>query len=310
MRAIAYALREGWASLRRTRGSSAFAVVAIALATMVLGALLLVTWNVEQFLTRWTSVAELSVFLRDDATSEQRSALEAFIDRSGAAEGRQYVSKVAALTTFRREFAELASLTDGFDDNPFPASIEVRLSAAAEADGRADALLRDAAALPGVADVRSDREWLTRIASGLAAVRGAGFALGFLMALAAAVTVAAVVRLGLHARRDEIEIMQLVGSPLAFIRGPFVAEGLMQGGWVRCSRSRSSGWDSASSRSGGARRPELCSVAAPWNFRPRACARIWWRAAWPWAGRGASRHRGMPCKQTRPGGRCADSNVP
>ena len=50
------------------------------------------------------------------------------------------------------------------------------------------------------------------------------------MALAAAVTVAAVVRLGLHARREEIEIMRLVGSPIAFIRGPFVAEGLLQGG--------------------------------------------------------------------------------
>ena len=50
------------------------------------------------------------------------------------------------------------------------------------------------------------------------------------MALAAAVTVAAVVRLGLHARRDEIEIMELVGAPLAFIRGPFVAEGFLQGG--------------------------------------------------------------------------------
>ena len=50
------------------------------------------------------------------------------------------------------------------------------------------------------------------------------------MALAAAVTVASVVRLGLHARRDEIEIMQLVGAPTAFIRGPFVAEGVLQGG--------------------------------------------------------------------------------
>jgi len=50
------------------------------------------------------------------------------------------------------------------------------------------------------------------------------------MALAAAVTVASVVRLGLQARRDEIEIMELVGAPMAFIRGPFVAEGLMQGG--------------------------------------------------------------------------------
>ena len=81
-----------------------------------------------------------------------------------------------------------------------------------------------------MADVRYDREWLAKVGAGLDALRRAGLALALLMAVAAAVTVAAVVRLGLHARRDEIEIMELVGAPLAFIRGPFVAEGLLQGG--------------------------------------------------------------------------------
>jgi cell division transport system permease protein len=51
-----------------------------------------------------------------------------------------------------------------------------------------------------------------------------------LLAIAAALTVANVVRLAAYARRDEIEIMQLVGAPFAFIRGPFIAEGVLQGG--------------------------------------------------------------------------------
>jgi len=207
-----------------------FAVVAIALAMLVLGALLLVTWNVEQLLARWTSSAEFSVYLADDATSEQRGALEAMIDGSGVAAGREYVSKADAIARFRREFADLASVADGLDDNPFPASVEVRVDPAAETDGRAGRLVQEIAGLAGVADVRYDREWLARVTSGLGAVRGAGFALAILMALAAGLTVATVVRLGLHARRDELEIMQLVGSPVAFIRGPFVAEGLIQGG--------------------------------------------------------------------------------
>ena len=230
MKTIDYALREGWASLWRTRTSSAFAVVTIALAVIVLGALLLLTWNVEQMLARWTAAAEFSVYLHDEATSEQRGQLEALIDQSGASAGREYVSKADALSRFRREFTELASLTETFDDNPFPASVEVRVRPQAEIDGSAEALVRRIAELPGVADVRYDREWLTRIASGLSAIRGAGLALALLMAMAAAITVAAVVRLGLYARRDEIEIMQLVGSPLSFIRGPFIAEGVMQGG--------------------------------------------------------------------------------
>jgi cell division transport system permease protein len=229
MRSFEYAFRQGGASLWRSRGSSAFAVLAIALAIIVLGALLLVTWNAEQLLARWTSAAEFSVYLRDDATSEQRGAIETFIDQSGMALGREYVSKAEALTRFRREFAELAELTSGFDDNPFPASIEVRVRAGGESDA-ADALVRRLVSLPGVADARYDKDWLTRVGAGLGTIRAAGFALAVLMAVAAAVTVATVVRLGLRARRDELEIMELVGAPLAFIRGPFVAEGFLQGG--------------------------------------------------------------------------------
>jgi cell division transport system permease protein len=230
MRAVEYALREGWASLWRARGAAAFAVVAIALALVVLGTLLLVTWNVERLVAQWTEAAEFSVYLRDDATSEQRGAVEAAVDSSGAAAAREYVSKADALTRFRNQFVELAALTTTFDDNPFPASVEVRVRPEAETDGSAQALVQRVAALPGVADVRYDREWLSRLASGLDAIRGAGFGLVLVMAVAAALTVAAVVRLGLHGRRDEIAIMELVGSPMAFIRGPFVAEGLMQGG--------------------------------------------------------------------------------
>jgi cell division transport system permease protein len=230
MRAVEYAFREAAASLWRGRGSSLFAIVAIALAIVVLGGVLLVTWNVERLVAEWSSAAEFSVYLRDDATSEQRGAIETLIDESGIAAGRAYVSKSEAIGRFRRNFAELASLTESFDDNPFPASVEVRVRPDAQANGRAETLVSRLAAQPGVADVRYDRQWLTRVTAGLGAVSGAGFALAFVMAVAAALTVATVVRLALHARRDEIEIMQLVGSPYAFIRGPFVAEGLIQGG--------------------------------------------------------------------------------
>ena len=229
MRSFEYAFRQGGASLWRSRGSSAFAVLAIALALIVLGALLIVTWNAEQLIARWTAAAEFSVYLQDDATSEQRAAIEVAIDQSGLSAGREFVSKAEALTRFRREFAELAELTSGFDENPFPASIEVRVRPGADHDNAEDVVKR-LMAMPGVADARYDRAWLARVGAGLGTIRAAGFALALLMAVAAAVTVATVVRLGLRARRAELEIMELVGAPLAFIRGPFVAEGFLQGG--------------------------------------------------------------------------------
>jgi cell division transport system permease protein len=227
MRAIEYSFREATASLWRGRGSTAFAIVAIALAILVLGGVLLITSNVDRLVAEWSAAAEFSVYLRDDATSEQRGAVEALIDESGVAAGREYVSKAQALGRFRRDFAELASLTSSFENNPFPASVEVRVRP--DATTRAEALVVRLATAPGVADVRYDREWLSRVTAALEAVRGIGFSLAIVMIAGAVLTVATVVRLTLHARRDELEIMQLVGSPYSYIRGPFVVEGMLQG---------------------------------------------------------------------------------
>lgn len=230
MRALEYAFRKGAASLWRSRRSAVFAVLAIALAMTVLGTLLLLTWNVEQLVAKWESAAEVSVFLADDASSDERGAVESRLDRSAVVASREYVSKAEALVRFRREFAELTTLAAGFDGNPFPASIEVQLAPSPDGGGSAVALVREIVQLPGVVDVRYDQEWIARLGGVLNAFRVGGLALVLLMVTAAAVTVAAVVRLGLHARRAELEIMELVGAPMAYIRGPFVAEGLLQGG--------------------------------------------------------------------------------
>lgn len=206
------------------------ATAATGLAMLVLGAMLLVTSNVERLMGQWSDTAEFSVFLRDDATSEQRGAIEAVIDQSGISSGRTYLSKADALARFRHEFADLDALAASLGENPFPASIEVRIAPNVEGDARTTAVVRRLAGLSGVADVRYDREWLTTLATGLRAVRGVGWTMALLVALAAAATVSSVVRLGLQVRYQEIQIMQLVGSPVAFIQGPFVAEGLLQGG--------------------------------------------------------------------------------
>ena len=72
MRALEYSFKEAASSLWRGRGSSAFAIVAIALAMLVLGGVLLITSNVERLIAEWSSAAEFSVYLPDDATSGQR----------------------------------------------------------------------------------------------------------------------------------------------------------------------------------------------------------------------------------------------
>ena len=197
----------------------------------MLGFFLMVNGNLQQVIGRWSESAEMSVFLSDNASDEQLKAIDAAIAQSGVARDRTQMSKADAIARFRQDFPDLSAAADKLSRNPFPASIEVRLTPAAQASAATvDELATKLGAMPGVADVRYDRRWLSRLGSAVQFLRTIGLVIVALLAVAAALTVANVVRLAAYARRDEIEIMQLVGAPFAFIRGPFVAEGVLQGG--------------------------------------------------------------------------------
>jgi cell division transport system permease protein len=173
----------------------------------------------------------MSVYLDDQITDVQKAAIEAILAPGGAVAAYEFVSKPEALRRFKQMFSDLAVTVDSLGGNALPASYEVRLPPSADAQADVERLGATLRTTPGVADVRYDRQWLGRLLSAVNVVRTVGFVLGAVLTIAAALTVANVVRLALSARRDEIEIMELVGAPQVYIRGPFVMEGILQGGF-------------------------------------------------------------------------------
>jgi cell division transport system permease protein len=229
LRALKYFFDEAAASLWRGYKTGLIATATIATAFVVLGGFLILTTNMERALARWQEAAEFSVYLIDNATPAQQAAVEKTVRDSGLVAGVEVVSKEQALVRFRESFSSLADTATGPSSNPLPASIEVRLRPDAD-PAEVEAVAGRVAGSPGVADVRYDRRWIQRLMQAVGVVRAGGFALASLLVFAAALTVASVVRLALFARREEIHIMQLVGAPIAYIKGPFVVEGLLQGG--------------------------------------------------------------------------------
>jgi cell division transport system permease protein len=233
--AFKYFVTEAAASLWRGRRSALFAILTIATGLFLLGFFLIVNANVRRLTARWAESAEFAVFLRDDASKVQVDAIQSLITGSGVAASTQYVSKEEAAKRFGGDFPELAATARRLERNPFPASFDVRLrSDARAAEDSVDALAKTLSSRAGVSDVRYDRRWLARLNGAIAFVRSVGLVIVILLALASALTVASVVRLAAHARRDEIEIMQLVGAPLTYVRGPLVLEGVLQGGAGAC----------------------------------------------------------------------------
>ena len=229
MSALGYFAEEATLSLWRRRGTNALALVTIATAMFVLGVFLVVNANVQRLLARWTEAAGLSVYLADTHTPAERDEIVRAISASGVAESHTVVSRDEALRRFARTFPELADSANELGEQALPASVEARLRSDAD-PARIDELAARLDKLAGVADVRYDRRWIERLTGAIRVARTAGLVLAALLVLAAGLTVASVVKLALYARQQEIEIMQLVGAPLSYIRGPFVLEGVFQGG--------------------------------------------------------------------------------
>lgn len=230
MKGLGYAFRQAWLSVRRSGRSAVMSVGTITVAFLTLGGFLWVSVNTQRIVDRWKEAAELSVYLQDSIDDNTQRTLAQLLSSHSAVAGVEYVSKPRALERFRADFPELTDVAGSLSENQFPAAFEVRLRPGTAAADAAETLAEELKGHPGVADVRYDRQWLSRVISIVTMARVAGLVVAGVLMVGAAFTVAAVVRLSLHARRDEVEIMQLVGAPLNFIRGPFVAEGVLLGG--------------------------------------------------------------------------------
>ena len=230
MRLLRYAFDEAAASLWRGRRSSLLSTATIAIALFVTGAFLIVTSNLERMAEEWSGAAEMSVYLAENLGGPERAALERELRADANVTSVEYISKDAALARFRQTFPDLAQTLGALQENPLPASLDVRLRSTSGASGPIEALVTRMRTAPGVADVRYDKDWLDRLLRGVRVLRLVGFALGGALLLAAALTITNVVRLARNARRDELDIMQLVGAPAAYVRGPFVMEGALHGG--------------------------------------------------------------------------------
>src|SRR6188768_508898 len=157
MRALSYFFDEALASLWRGYKTALIAVATIGAAFFVLGGFLVVTSNMERLFARWQDAAEFSVYLRDEITPAERTAIEGELRGSHLIGGLETISKAEALNRFKKNFGELAAAAGELPENPLPASIEVRLLPTAD-PATVDQLAQRASTLSGVADVRYDRQ--------------------------------------------------------------------------------------------------------------------------------------------------------
>jgi len=228
-RILRYFLAEALTSMRRGLGISLLAIATISIALTILGVFLYFSGNLSTVVQRWSEEVQVNIYLQDDISSDDRRLIETRLQEEPVVEAMMFVPKEIALQRFQKDFSELGSLARLLEANPLPASFEVRLH---PEHRNPDALQRFALSLEslqGVEDVDYDTGWVKRLDSLVKVASGAATFFGVVLLVAATFTTSNVIRLAMYSRRDEVEILLLVGATRRFIQGPFLLEGLLQG---------------------------------------------------------------------------------
>ncbi|MGD8894954.1 MAG: permease-like cell division protein FtsX [Acidobacteriota bacterium] len=230
LRALGYFFQEAITSLWRSRLVNSISIGTIAVSLFVLGAFLTVAGNLGTVVSRWTEKIQIIVYLEDGIEDRVRDSLENRLREDAAVESIELVDREEALARFQTLFRDLSSLPEDLGENPFPASLEVNLKPTHQSPGEVERLAADFTSVPGVQEIQYDLLWIERLATGVRLLRGVGAFLGGILVLAGIFTISNVIRLTVYAREDELDIMRLVGATRAYVKGPFVVEGMIQGG--------------------------------------------------------------------------------
>lgn len=229
MRAIRYSFEEALVGLARRRLVAFLSVITIAVSLAVFGLLFAVARAGQELVETLAEKSQVVLYLKPPVSPAVRDALLRTVRSAPVVAKAEFRSAEDALERFRSLFPDLHTIAEEIGTNPFQPSIEIALRAGVDAGKGLEPWAQKWREEGAVEDVQFDATLVSRVSAFVRLLRGAGFFFGGILALAAIFTITNVIRLSVYAREDEIEIMRLVGAPNAYIRGPFLAEGFVEG---------------------------------------------------------------------------------
>ena len=176
---------------------------------------------------------DVSIYLKDSATKEQIDQLQDRLAKVDNVASVRYVSKLDALERYREQNKNNKKLLEAVteEDNPLPASLEVKAKDPKKLEPIEQVVNeRDVKPLVSEFSYEGDRKaTIDRIISASNFIRTAGLVSSIIFVIISILIIFNTIRMAIFTRREEIEIMKLVGATKWFIRGPFLFEAGLYG---------------------------------------------------------------------------------
>ena len=204
-------------------------LLTISLSILIVSAFILFFINTNEIMNFWKKGLRVMAYLKPELAGSPMPDLTRRIQNISGVETVRFISKKEAFDQLKAQMKRQASLLDNLDENPLPDAFEIRMNAATQTWDKVEYLAAEIEALEEVEEVEYGQRWLGRYTHIFNLFKLTGYAMCGIFFMAAVFIVANTIRLVIYSRRDEIEIMRLVGAAERFIKVPFYFQGLLQG---------------------------------------------------------------------------------
>jgi cell division transport system permease protein len=224
---LGYLIREGFSGFKRAKLSMFAAITTICISLLLLSTFTILALNANSVVENLREKVEMEAFLGDHLDLIQTSIIRDSIATLEGVREVRYVSKEQAAEIFKQEFGE--DIHKVLDFNPLPASVKIFLKDGYNNARGAEDVYNAVKQISGVEDVIYRKTLLEMLDKRATSLFWIVLAIGIFITISSIFFVANTIRLAIYAKRKIVQTMKLIGATKAFIRSPFVLEGLVQG---------------------------------------------------------------------------------
>lgn len=226
MKSFFYTLKQAFLQIFRNKAMSLASIFAIMAMLLILSIFFILVININ---TAAQAIQQdydsIELFLKDGTSEEQAHEIIADFEKEKGVEDVYYKTREDALADFRTRWGDNAYLLDSLSENPLPDSVVILISDLEQASG----LAKDAAAYDSVEDVKFYKDTVDKLLKATHFIQIAAIVVMVFLIIVSVVVVTNTIKLTVVNRSNEIGIMKYVGATNWFIRGPFLAEGIIIG---------------------------------------------------------------------------------
>jgi cell division transport system permease protein len=227
-------LKTTWQHMRRSPYQALAAVAIMLLTFLAVSVFAFLTLGSSQIISYFESKPQVTAFFHDDAKQTDIDGLSQQLRQSGEIASIKFVSKAEALKIYQQQNKSDPLLLDLVTADILPASLEISTYNIQDLPSVSDSLKKN----PIVQEVVFQKDVVSTLTTWTNAIRILGVVLIGVLSVVSIFIMATIIGIKISQKREEIEVMQLLGATKSYISWPFILEGVLYGlfgtfvGWL------------------------------------------------------------------------------